>query len=67
MLSAAAAMDSVLGLVSKLFKPKHAPLYPGDAPSQLVSSRLCQLATDVITYVLKHPKALCLERLKMWW
>lgn len=30
-LSAAAAMSSVLGLVSELFESIHAPLYPGDA------------------------------------
>lgn len=55
MLSAAAAVGSVLGLVSELFKPMHASLYPGDAPSQLISSRFYQFAIDIIIYVFKHP------------
>lgn len=38
-----------MGLVSDPFKSMHAPLYPGDAPSQPVSSRLCQFAIDIIT------------------
>lgn len=49
MLSDAAAMSSVLGPVSEPCKSMHAPLYPGDAPSQQVSSRLCQFAIDIIT------------------